>query len=100
MDKNRNHFEEYKYPSFLSFPAKWGGEERKILIFSWSIKKNWRESEITGYQNIQTSKTQGFLALLEEERGRKGVSGLAAIGREIGEEDIMISQVIRILNIS
>ena len=78
-----------------------GGEERKILIFSWSIKKNWRESEIKGYQNIQTSKTQGFLALLDEERGRKeGVSGLATIGREIGEEDIMISQVIRILNIS
>ena len=76
-----------------------GGREEDfdILLIN---KKNWRESEITGYQNIQTSKTQGFLALLEEERGRKGVSGLAAIGREIGEEDIMISQVIRILNIS
>ena len=77
-----------------------GRKGGRFLYFSYPIEEEFQsESEIKGYQNIQTSKTQGFLALLEEERGRKGVSGLAAIGREIGEEDIMISQVIRILNI-
>ena len=71
------------------------------MIFSCSIEeKFWSESEIKGYQNIQISKTQWFGALLEEESGRKGVFGLAAVGRERGEEQIVISKAIRILNLS
>ena len=37
---------------------------------------------------------------MEEENGRKGVFGLQAVGRERGEEQIVISQAIRILNLS
>ena len=38
---------------------------------------------------------------MEEESGRKEkVFGMAAVGRERGEEDIVISQAIRILNLS
>ena len=73
---------------------------REILIFSCPIEEFQSEHEIKGYHNIQTSKTQGFRALLEEESGRKGVFGLAVVGRERGEEEIVISQAIRILNLS
>jgi hypothetical protein len=71
------------------------------LKFSYPIEEEFQsESEIKGYQNIQTSKHQGFRALLEEESGRKGVFGLGVVGRERGEEQIVISQAIRILNLS
>ena len=97
-----SEIEEYKYPSFPSFPAKKEGEkEREILIFCYpNFKKNWSKSEFKGYQNIQTSKTQGFKVLLEGESGGKGVFGLTTVGRERREEDIVFSQAIRILNLS
>ena len=94
--------EEYKYPSFLSFPAKMRG--RKTGIFWYFLtqieEKVQSESEIKGYQNIQKSKTQGFGVLLEGESGGKGVFGQPTVGKERREEDIVISQAIRILNLS
>ena len=69
--------EEYKYPSFPSFPTKNEGRKKgRFWYFLTQIKEKFRsKSEFKGYQNIQTSKTQRFGVLLEGESEEKECLG-------------------------
>ena len=67
--------EAYKYPSLFSYVQQMRGRKGGgFWYFSYSTEEEFQsESEIKSYQNIQTSKTQWFGVLLEEEIGGKGV---------------------------